>query len=182
LRTVRRWLTGTALAAGLLLAASPTIAAQAAPATASQAAGPRVAVAAPTAVETFNICLTNSTHLCLVANGPGNQMTIDTHGWAIFHVARSIPDEEFENASGNCLRAGVPSLPGQQGVVKIENGACGFTDGADIWLRESNGRLESLLYQPEVLLVHGAVAGNNVWHFTPRSGDWTNWTFFDVNA
>jgi hypothetical protein len=189
LRTVRRWLTGTALAAGLLLAASPAIAAHAAPAAASPAAGPRVA-AAPAAVDTFNICLLNSiaTRLCLVSNGAGNQVTIggDPGRWAVWHKAGQgtgpggVDKQAYENASGNCLRAAAPPVPGQQGVVKIKNGGCGTTDGADFWDKIGGGKLQSDFYPGTLLLVHGAVSGNNVWHFSTRSGDWAAWALLQI--
>jgi hypothetical protein len=155
----------------LLLAGSPAIAAQAAP-------------------TTFNLCLTNSTHLCLVSNGVGNQVTISSNStkWSVWHVARSGTGpngevkESFENASGNCLRAGAPSSPGSQGVVKLKSGACGATDGADFWDDLPNsGKTQSDFYPPDLLLVHAATSGSAVWHATSRPGDWFNWSSFTVH-
>ena len=163
MRTSRRWLTVIAAAGGLLIAGSPAIPAQAAP------TGP--------------ICLTHSTHFCLVSNGTGRQVTIDyTPGnWSSFHIVDSGTDPvtgatmwQFENGNGNCLRAGTGN------VVKIENGSCASTDGADWWIETNGpgGPMVSMFYRDK-MLVHGTPHnGQNVWHDTTRSGDWAAWQRF----
>ena len=153
--------------------------------------------AAPAAPLVYNFCLTNlspaGSRLCLVSNGGGNQVTISSNptNWSFFHkvntgtAVNGLLRIQLENAAGNCLRAGTPAFPGAQGVVKIENGGCGSTDGADWWDLVNNegggnGKFQSDFYG-DLLLVHGAVSGNNVWHATMRSGDWFNWTLVQTS-
>ena len=181
MRTSRRWLTVIATAGGLLIAGSPAIAAEAGPAATSQVLTGAGLEAVPAAAQAgYNICLTHATHWCLVSNGTGRQVTVDnTAGdWATLHTVRPGNDPvtgqpmlQIQNANGNCLRAGTGN------VVKIENGPCASTDGADWWII-LNGQLESMFYRDK-MVIHGQPAlAPNVFHDTPRSGDWAAWDFF----
>lgn len=139
------------------------------------AQGPRLEIvrsAPQVATPVFNICLTNAPSLCLESNGAGNQVTItgNQSDRAAFHEVNPGSELQFQNASGNCLRAGTNH------VVKIENGPCQAQDAADSWVQASGG-LKSFLYN-DFMLVHNDVSGFNVWHAAPVSGDWTKWAGF----
>jgi hypothetical protein len=153
-RTARMWLTAIAAAGGLLIAGSPAATAQ--------------------APDPFNICLKNAPSYCLQSNGGGQQVTITNNpaNYAVFHSPSPV---EFENASGNCLRAGTGN------IVKIENGPCVASDQADSWFAPATEvfRTRSELYLDD-MLVHGHVNGYKVWHATPGSGDWYNWLSIGV--
>lgn len=189
--TARRWLTVLSAAAGLLIAGSPAIAAQAGPAAPAQVltgqhlvqarqmavpegAGLPVVSSAVRAADSFHICLRNEPSYCLQSSGTGQQVMITnvSASYSNFHVARSNASgySQLENGNDNCLRAGTGN------VVKIENGPCADTDTADWWYAPANQpyRLRNENYQDD-MLVHGHVNGWNVWHATPISGDWYNW-------
>jgi hypothetical protein len=124
------------------------------------------------AASSFHICLLNARSLCLQSNGPGNQVTLTSGSSADFTVVNTAPDGEntryqFENGSGNCLRAG------DGGVVKIENGPC--SGDADWWLAAASS-LISYKYGDSIL-THSAASGDNVWHEAFRSGDWNQWSW-----
>lgn len=154
MRTSRRWLTVIAAAGGLLIAGSPAIPAQ--------------------AVTSFHLCLKNANSYCLQFVTAGNQETITNNSanYGNFHISNSSGDRlvQFENGSGNCLRAA------DNNVVKIKNGGCSATSDADWWFDPGDApyRLESLFYS-DFMLVHGTVNGYKVWHANPVSGDWYNW-------
>jgi len=169
-RTARMWLTVIMAAGGLLIAASPAIAAEAGSAATAQAAASRaVQVATP-----FHICLKNATTYCLRSNGGGQQVTI-TNNPANYSTFHQPLGGQYENASGNCLRAGTGN------IVKIENGGCSATDQADTWYAPvgMTFRVRSELYTDD-MLVHGVANGNSVWHATPVSGDWYNWISISI--
>lgn len=112
MRISRRLLTVIAAAAGLLIAGSPVTTAQAA----VGSSGP--------------ICLTSASSYCIHSNGPGQQVTItnDNAQKSTFTVVYdSNGFHGWQNGNGNCLREGT------NGVVKIENGPCNTSDGADFW-------------------------------------------------
>ena len=111
-RISRRWLTVIAAAAGLLIASSPVTTAQAA-----------IGNSGP-------ICLTNASSYCIHSNGPGNAVTItnvDAQKSNFTVVYDSNGYHGWQNGNGNCLREA------SNGVVKIENGPCNTSDGADLW-------------------------------------------------
>jgi hypothetical protein len=186
-RNSQRWLTAIAVLGSLLLAGSPALAAQAAPAAAQPAlAGqhPAAHLASPALVSVGSagapttgsayICLTNSNPLeCLKSNGTSNQVTITSNstGWAIFSLSYSASKGyQFENGLGNCLRAGTGN------VVKIEDGGCAAGDSADWWTATSANRLKSDQYGDYMKTV-GQTSGNNVWHDSVNKGDWPTWSF-----
>lgn len=121
----------------------------------------------------FRICQLNDKSECLVSNGPGNQVTIGTSSYADFHVVNErivdggeVGEYQFENAAGNCLRAG------DGNVVKLENGAC---SGDADWWKDSGTEIISVQYG-DPMLAHHDTSGDNVWHETSVSGDWVQWT------
>ena len=152
---------------GTVMAAGPARAMMASP-----GMSVRPAIGTTALAGSFHICLLNAPSLCLQSNGPGNQVTITSGSSANFQVVNEAPDGQwrkyqFENGSGNCLRAGTG------GVVKIENGSCGNGD-AD-WWEDAGTEIVSVLYGSP-MLTHGAVSGYNVWWGAPQSGDWLEWT------
>lgn len=127
------------------------------------------------------LCLTNDSSLCLVANGAGNQVTINTNGYMNISIVNSgycsftpdgtsYPCAEMEDAAGNCIRAGTNN------VVKLGNGACLTGDDTDWWVATGGNYLKSLQYD-NTMFTHGNGRNYNVWHATPVSGDWYRWSF-----
>lgn len=173
MRTARSCLIVIAAAGGLLLAGSPAIAAEAGPAaTAQDLTGQPLGSALQ--ADPFHICLKNASSYCLRFVTAGNQETITNNSanYGNFHIAGSDGrgDYQIENGSGNCLRAA------NDHIVKIKDGGCVDSSGADFWYAPANHpyRVQSLFYGDD-MLVHGTVNGFNVWHEIPQSGDWDNW-------
>lgn len=139
---------------------------------AAYAASSGPAATQATASSTYNICLKNAKQAtCVQANGAGNQVsvTVNSADWANFHYTTSGSSRLIEDGNGNCLRAG------DSDIVKIENGPCVSSDGADLWTFSANN-LYNALYG-NFMLTHGQGSGDNVFHMTFQSGDWTQWTF-----
>lgn len=144
-------------------------------------AGPGPAAPGPAAQEDpFHICLKSAPSLCLQSNGAGKQVTINSSSahYSNFHVVRSdavssaVTAYQFDNASGNCLRAG------NNGVVKIENGTCSNGDPTDWWLFGSN-YMNNAAFAASFdgyMYTNGKASGDNVWWGTIKSGRWVRWT------
>lgn len=177
LTRARSWLTAGAAVGGLLLAASPALAA---PAPAAHHAAQVQSQVTDASVNP--ICLHSFPSYCIHSNGAGNQVTISNNAndWANFHVVRSgtdvngNTDYQWENANGNCLREGSGN------VVKLQNGGC-VNGTADNWWAKGGAFVSWTLgvrnfAGSDYMLTHGAVSGWNVWAISsPGNGDDWRW-------
>lgn len=134
--------------------------------------GPGMGFQAAAQTGPYHICLLNAPSLCLRSNGGGNQVTISSNDYADFTVVRTSGAEiQWENAAGNCLRAG------DNNVVKLENGPCDPNGPNDWWVPDPNNpHILFSVGRGERMLTHGAVSGFNVWWGPFQSGDWDQWT------
>jgi hypothetical protein len=158
LNAARKWLTTAAVAVtaigGLLIPGSP--------ANAAAAKG--------------HICLKNSSSYCLQSNGAGNQVTITKNSskYAVFTVEFSITVNgittfEWENASGNCLRA-------EGNPVTIKEGPCSGSDPADSW-SDNAGALQNGNHSYFMLVRGQPQTGSKVFAYASvASGDWAKWS------
>jgi hypothetical protein len=134
-------------------------------------AGPARAATA----SSFHICLLNSpTRECLESNGEGNQVSMTSNDAASFTILRTgsygqYTAYQFENAAGNCLRAG------DGGIVKIENGGC--SGKADWWALEGPNADELVSEEYNFPMITGDASGDLVYWGAFHSGDWDQWTF-----
>jgi hypothetical protein len=124
-------------------------------------------------------CLTNSTtpHICLQAEGPGNQVqTLQNTGttWTVTNTEPISGGTGFlayqvVNANNDCLRQGTGH------VVKTQNGPCDSQADDSWWIFENSGHKTNLNYAPDNMYVTNNTSGLNVWSGTIPSGGWGNW-------
>lgn len=131
---------------------------------------PGTAISAAQTV-TFRICLLNASSLCLASNGAGNQVTIKSSDYAVFHFAANHGGEyQLENAAGNCLRAG------DGNVVKLQNGPCVSTFANDSWKTGPRSQYQVVsVGRDQEMYTKGDQDGRDVWW---GSGAWWQWAAF----
>jgi hypothetical protein len=135
---------------------------------------PGTAVSAALSAAPFHICLANAGNLCLASNGAGNQVTIQSSDYAVFHttasrVVNGTGQFQFENAAGSCLRAG------DNNVVKFQGGGCDSTFENDWWGFGASDNLVSAGRGQE-MYTRGDQAGRDVWWGPFQSGQWFQWS------
>jgi hypothetical protein len=131
-----------------------------------------------TAMSTFNICLRDAiANECIISHGGGNQVTIDTSNFAVFHVVNINPgngDWQLENAGGHCLRAYA------DGSVGLAFGGCNSTNTAEYWHVSYDPNLnrttyESMKYPTYYMGTYGTSSGLGVWIDQPKTGFFAGW-------
>lgn len=183
--TIGRWLAAITVVGGLLAVASPAIAAEATPSSATHALSTQQQArgiirnasglkAIPAAVgDSGNICLTNAPSYCIKANGAGKQVTItnvaaNKANFTVVYDGGGL--HAWQDGNGNCLREGTG------GVVKIENGACNYSDGSDFWYHSQGSTTWYNDSSSDIMYTKGTVTGDDVWATaSPTSGSWSKW-------
>lgn len=130
------------------------------------------------AMSTFDICLRDAiANECIISHGAGNQVTIGTKDFAVFHVVNINPvngDWQLENAGGNCLRAYAA------GSVGLAFGGCDNANEAEYWNVSYDPNLNRTTYESEkyptnYMGTYGTSSGLGVWIDQPKTGFFAGW-------
>jgi hypothetical protein len=179
-------LAGSAILAAAGLAATPglagaslnTVSASAAAAQAQHPSGGFEAIRSskPDApLVTYHLCLNSYTTLCIVTQGQGVQVQVESSGYSNFSItSRGTWNHNalvtFTDGNGHCLRE-MNSL-----AVETGNGACSSSDTAAEW-GEAGITLQNYDHTTNYMGVFSPESPKAVWSEGPQNTFYTGWRY-----
>jgi hypothetical protein len=125
---------------------------------------------------TFSICMWEASTECIVSNGGGHQVGVESSNYAVFHIVHENDQtgiEQLANATGKCLRAYADN------TVGLALGGCDSSNQAEWWTFSVDpaGRWSyaSNKYLGRYMGTYGTGNGASVWDEPPQTGFFWGW-------